>query len=65
MSLVVETRLVHRENFFVLLLAQGCLRSEWMFSEFDLLQKVLLFPSAIGNTKCPPFWRVDKTIPLH
>ena len=40
MSLVVEARLILLEDVHVLLLAQGCPRLRWMFSEPDLLQIV-------------------------
>ena len=37
------TRLILQEGLLELLLVLGCPLSRWMFSEPDLLQKVLLF----------------------
>ena len=50
---VVETLLILLENLFDLLLELGDPVSRWMFSGLDLLQRVLIRPSAIGKMKFP------------
>ena len=45
---VVKTRLILREEFIVPLLGQGCPGLKWMFSEPDLLQRVVPFHLRLG-----------------
>ena len=61
---MAETRLILLEDLHVPFLVQGCPVSRWMFSEPDILQIVLLFPSTIGNMKFSPFWSVITSFAL-
>ena len=54
---VVKTRLTLLEDFLDLLLGLGGPGSKWMFSEPDLLQRVLPFHLRSGISISPFFWR--------
>ena len=52
---LMKTRLIHTEDFLVLLLNLGCSGSRWMFSESDLSHQSLTVPPT-GEMNLSPFF---------